>query len=157
MSTKLAVLAAACSGLCLAAAPAFAHHSIQATVDTSRTLQGEMVLTRVDWVNPHAWFHFSMSKSDGSVAKDVMVEWMGLSGLRQQGYTANSFVVGRTFRVSYNPNRDGSLGGHLVTLVDETSGQVFGRGGTPPPPAPPAPAPRPQLRPASVPLTNASY
>ena len=163
MSTKLAAVATAGACLCLVAAPAFAHHSIQATVDTSRVLQSEMVLTKVDWVNPHAWFHFSMAKSDGSTVKDVMVEWMGLSGLRQLGYSANTFVVGRTFKVAYNPNRDGSAGGHLVTLVDETDGQVFGRNGAgPPPPAPPppprsAPAPRPQLRPISVPITNANY
>src|SRR3954471_17879409 len=144
MSMKsAAAFAAAVVSLTLAGAPAYAHHSIQAVVDTSKTLQGEMVLTKVDWVNPHAWFHFSMIKSDGSVAKDVMVEWMGLSGLHQLGYSAETFVVGRTFRVAYNPNRDGSLGGHLVALVDETSGHVFGRAdsvGEPPPP-PPAPPP----------------
>jgi len=156
MSTRLAVLAAASVCLCVAGAPAFAHHSIQAVVDTSRTLQTEMVLTKVDWVNPHAWFHFTMTKSDGSAAPDVMVEWMGLSGLRQLGYNANTFVVGRTFRVAYNPNRDGSPGGHLVGLVDETSGDAYGRA-APPSPPPPAPAPRPQLRPAVVPITHANY
>jgi Family of unknown function (DUF6152) len=153
MSTRsAAAFAAAIACLTLAGAPAYAHHSIQAVVDTSKTVQGEMVLTKVDWVNPHAWFHFNMTKSDGSVAKDVMVEWMGLSGLHQLGYSAETFIVGRTFRVAYNPNRDGSLGGHLVTLVDETSGHVFGRANVVEPPPPPPP-PRPQLRP----VTNAKY
>jgi hypothetical protein len=38
----------------LIGAPASAHHSVQAVVDMSQRLQAEMVLTRVDWVNPHA-------------------------------------------------------------------------------------------------------
>jgi hypothetical protein len=42
--------------LALAGAPAAAHHSIQATVDTSQRLSAEMVLTKVDWsVPPLPW------------------------------------------------------------------------------------------------------
>ena len=67
---------------------------------------------------------------------------MGISGLRQQGYaSADAFKVGPTFKVTYNPNRDGSVGGHLVTMVDQTTGAVYGRDGPgaaadPPPPLP---------------------
>ena len=74
MSIRWAAAAAAALFFGLTGVPADAHHSIQATVDTSKTVQGVMVLTKVDWVNPHAWFHFSLKKSDGAVVNDVAVE-----------------------------------------------------------------------------------
>jgi len=162
MSMQWATVAVAAITVGLAAAPADAHHSIQSVVDTGKVIRGEMILTKVDWVNPHAWFHFTMTRSDGTVIKDVPVEWMGIAGLRQMGFpTADAFTVGHTFSVSYNPNRDDTAGGHLVTMVDEVTGTVYGnpRGGPGPLPGPPPgpPPPRPQLRGVLPPATNIRY
>ena len=109
------------------AAPAAAHHAIGATVDTNKEVVQTMTLTRVDWINPHAWFHFTMKRSDGSTLKDVMIEWLSLAGLKQAGYgSADNFPVGTSYKVTYNPNRDGSPGGHLVKLIDP-QGNVYER------------------------------
>jgi hypothetical protein len=151
MSTRSAALAAAATCLCLVSVPALAHHSIQAVVDTSRTTQVDMVLTKVDWVNPHAWFHFTLTRPDGTLVKDVAVEWMGLNGLRRSGFTEDTFTPGGTYKVTYHPNRDGSPGGFLVGMVDQTTGRVIGRGAAPP--SPPRPL-QPRGRP---PLTNIAY
>ena len=103
----------------LAGAPADAHHAIGAVVDTDKQVVQTMTLTRIDWINPHAWFHFSMKRPDGSTLKDVMIEWLSLAGLKQAGYSsASEFPLGTTYKVTYNPNRDGSPGGHLVRMVD---------------------------------------
>jgi hypothetical protein len=152
-------LGAAAAAVLLAAAPAGAHHAIGSVVDTGRTLTTPMVLTKIDWINPHAWFHFSMTKADGSVVKDVAVEWMGISGLRQRGYTGpESFAVGRMYTVAYYPNRDGSPGGHLVSMVDQASETVVGRApiaqAIPVPQATPAPVPVPLPRPRYSVLGN---
>jgi hypothetical protein len=152
MSTSWAAVAAAGTCLCVATVPAAAHHAIGGTVDTSRTQQFDMVLTRVDWVNPHAWFHFAYTRPDGTVIRDVAVEWMGLNGLRRAGYSEESFAAGGTYRVTFHPNRDGSLGGFLVRMVDQATGAVIGRReaapAAPARPAPPAPRPR---------VTNIAY
>ena len=131
MKRRVLGVIAAASGSALAfAAPAAAHHAIGATVDTGKQIVASMVLTKVDWINPHAWFHFSLTKADGTVVKDVAVEWMGIAGLRQRGYMGpEAFPVGRTYTVSYYPNRDGSVGGHLISIVGLAAGAA-------PPPAP---------------------
>ena len=61
---------------------------------TAKRISVTGTLTKVDWINPHAWFHFSMTRPDGAVVKDVAVEWMGLAGLRQAGYSsADAFRI----------------------------------------------------------------
>src|SRR5262245_33359214 len=103
----------------LITAPASAHHSVQAVVDTSQRLQAEMVLTKVDWVNPHAWFHFNLTKSDGTILNDVRIEWLSLGAMRQAGIQGpQEFTVGQSYKVTYSPNRDGTPGGEIVSLVD---------------------------------------
>ena len=127
----------------LLGSPADAHHSVQAVVDVSQRLQAEMVLTKVDWVNPHAWFHFSLTKSDGSVINDVSIEWLSLGAMRQAGIQGpQEFTIGNTYRVTYNPNRDGSAGGEIVSLLDNATGRLFSRGG-----GPGAQPPAPEVRP----------
>jgi hypothetical protein len=123
-SAPLAALAA--GALTMAAAPADAHHAINAIVDTGTEVVSTMTLTRVDWINPHSWFHFSMKTSKGKVLGDVMIEWASLAGMRQSGYgSAAVFPLGDTYVVTYNPNRDGSPGGHMVRMVDQTDGTVY--------------------------------
>jgi hypothetical protein len=121
------VVAALGVGAFVVGAPAAAHHAIGATVDTTRQVVQDMTLTKVDWINPHAWFHFTLKQPNGTVLRDVMIEWLSLAGMRQSGYESSSvFDVGGVYKVTYNPNRDGSPGGHLVKMVDG-EGQVFQR------------------------------
>jgi hypothetical protein len=128
MRARLAgVLAAAGIGGLLGAGPGVAHHAIGGTVDTSKQVVSDMILTKVDWINPHIWFHFDVRRPNGTVQRDVMVEWMGLSGMRNAGYgSANVFDLGTNYKVTYYPNRDGSPGGHLVRMTDH-EGTVFQR------------------------------
>src|SRR4051794_11668531 len=124
---RLASLAALGVTAVAFATPAGAHHAISATVDTNKEIVRDMVLTRIDWINPHAWFHFTMKQQNGAVLKDVMIEWLSLAGLKQSGYSsAADFGVGTTYKVTYNPNRDGSPGGHLVRMIDP-EGNVYQR------------------------------
>jgi hypothetical protein len=109
-----------------AAAPAQAHHAIYATVDTGTEVVSTMTLTRVDWINPHSWFHFTMKAANGKILPDVMIEWASLAGMREAGYdSASMFPIGHTFTVTYNPNRDNSPGGHMVKMVDNVDGEEF--------------------------------
>ncbi len=129
MTGRIARGAVVAAVLALAAGGhASAHHAIGATVDTAKTVEADMTLTKVDWINPHAWFHFTLKQPNGSLLRDVMVEWMSLAGMRQAGYaTADVFAVGTTYKVTYNPNRDGSPGGHLVKMISGKDGVVFQR------------------------------
>ena len=98
--------------------PAQAHHAVQATVDINTTISAEAVLTGVDWINPHTWMHFDIVQNGVVTRQNVSIESLGVSGLRLLGIASKSALqVGATFKIQYNPNRDGQPGGFLTTLI----------------------------------------
>ena len=85
-----------------------AHHAVQAQFDVNKQESFTGVLTKVDWINPHAWFHFDVKKEDGSV-EQWATETIGPNGLRRLGLSDRRlFVIGETYKVDYNPDRSGA-------------------------------------------------
>src|SRR5215471_2294477 len=57
----------------------FAHHAVQNNFDVNQQIVKSGVLTKIDWQNPHAWFHFTEIDKDGKPVLDKSgkpVEWM---------------------------------------------------------------------------------
>ena len=51
----------------LAATPAVAHHSANAEFDTQKEMTITGVLTKLENVNPHSWWHLEVKGADGKV------------------------------------------------------------------------------------------
>src|SRR3981081_4826246 len=49
------------------AATTHAHHAVQAQFDVTKNLILSGTLKKVDWTNPHAWFHFDVKGQDGAL------------------------------------------------------------------------------------------
>ncbi len=102
------MLSTAVVALGFAFAPASqAHHAVQAQFDVTKNVVFEGVLTKVDWQNPHAWFHFDVKKPDGTIEKWA-TETVGPNGLRRLGLSDRRlFVIGETYKVDICPDRSG--------------------------------------------------
>jgi len=61
-----------------------AHHAVQAQFDVTKNVIVEGTLKRVDWQNPHSWFHFDVKKEDGTTVV-WSFETVGPNGLRRLG------------------------------------------------------------------------
>jgi len=97
MRTKLAVLLAGFSLLCLAPA-VVAHHAIGGEYDPSKPVTLKGTVTRIEWTNPHARIYFDVAGPDGKVV-NWNVELAARSALARQGWTMRSLNVGDTVTV----------------------------------------------------------
>lgn len=72
---------------------AWAHHAFSAEFDSNTpvTLRGNV--TKVEWINPHAWIHLAVLQEDGSVI-DWMVEAGTPNTLLRAGINKNSLPIG---------------------------------------------------------------
>lgn len=60
-------LAAAFCLIVLVASPVVGHHSFDVQFDTAKTRELKGVITKVDWINPHAYLHMNVVEEDGKV------------------------------------------------------------------------------------------
>jgi hypothetical protein len=54
-------------GLTAAAVPAAAHHAFAAEFDVNQPVKVKGTVTKVEWVNPHAWLYVDVKGEDGKV------------------------------------------------------------------------------------------
>ena len=66
-STRTLAALAAIAGLTIAGAAgqAEAHHAFAAEFDGNAPVLLRGTVTKVEWINPHAWIHMEVTKPDG--------------------------------------------------------------------------------------------
>ena len=109
MRTKLRAIVAGLGLLvALTAKPAVAHHAFNAEFDAKRPVKFKGTVTRMVWVNPHAWIYVDVKKPDGTV-EEWMVEAGTPNTLLRRGLTRQSLPVGTEITVDGYQSKDGSL------------------------------------------------
>ena len=106
--------------LVLAAAPLYAHHAFSSEFDADKPLQLSGTVSKMEWVNPHAWIHIEVTEPDGS-KKEWMVEGGTPNTLLRRGITRESLKVGTVLVIDGYQARDHSLlraNGRNVTYPD---------------------------------------
>ena len=118
MRSKLTI-AVAGAILLLAAVPALAHHAFSSEFDVKKPIHFTGVITKVELVNPHAWFHIDVTGPDGKVTS-WMIEAGTPNVLLRRGFTKNSVPVGTQVVVDGFQAKDGSSkgSGRDLTLPD---------------------------------------
>jgi hypothetical protein len=136
MKSKSRILAVL-TGLALSALPVWAHHSFAAEFDAKRPLKLEGVVTRMEWINPHAWIHMDVKEPDGKVTP-WMIEAGTPNTLFRRGFTKDSLKPGTVILVNGYQAKDGSnrANGRDVKLPDGRT-LFLGSSGTGAPVEPP--------------------
>src|SRR2546428_965010 len=119
MRTKLTLVAVLGAGL-MAAAQVLAHHAFGGEFDPNRPVLLKGPVTKVEWVNPHAWIHMEVKKADGTT-EEWMVEGGTPNTLLRRGITKESLKIGTQIVVDGYQTRDHSLlraNGRNITFPD---------------------------------------
>ena len=96
--------------------PVLAHHSGAAVFDNNKKIDLTGIVTRVEWVNPHAHFYIDVKDSTGKVT-NWNLELASPSILVRNGWKRNSIKEGDQVTVTGSRARDNSNFGIAQTIL----------------------------------------
>ena len=120
MRMKLFVMAgAAVATALLGGATALAHHAFAAEFDANKPVNLRGPVTKVEWINPHAWIHIENKNADGTITK-WMVEGGTPNTLLRRGLTKASLPEGTEIVVDGYRAKNGTnrANGRDLTFTD---------------------------------------
>ena len=102
--------------------PVLAHHSFDAEYDSTKTLTIVGYVTKVDWVNPHAFVYLD-SKDDSGTTRSFRIEMGPPYALQRSGWKKDTLKVGDKITIENaalakdGSNTAGSLPATSMTLA----------------------------------------
>lgn len=118
MRAKLAVAIAGVVML-LAGGRIVAHHAFSAEFDADKPVTLRGVVSKMEWVNPHAWLYVDVKDSDNKVVT-WGVEMGAPNAMLRRGWNNKSIPIGTAVVVSGFQAKNGTskVNGRDVTLPD---------------------------------------
>ena len=103
----------------LIAVPVFAHHAFQAEFDEKKPVHLAGKVTKMEWINPHAWIHIDVTDPDGKVTS-WMIECGSPNIMLRRGFSKESLEFGSEIVVDGYRAKNGSFraNGSSVTFRD---------------------------------------
>jgi len=86
--------------------PAYAHHSFSAEFDGRKSVLLKGVVTKVEWINPHAWIHMEVINSDHKT-QEWMIEAGSPNSLLRSVVDRNTLKKGTKIKVYGYQSKDG--------------------------------------------------
>ena len=95
---KAMIAAAALVGTAAVSWQAWGHHAFSAEFDAEAPVSLEGKVSKIEWINPHAWIHLDVVQDDGST-QTWMVEGGTPNTLLRAGIHKRSLPIGSEIKV----------------------------------------------------------
>lgn len=132
----------ALAGAVVATAPVIAHHSFSAEFDASKEIKATGTVTKLEWTNPHAWFHIEASElCEGPAGSEKSNAWKcakpgaeqaswafelaSPNGLMRLGWSRNSLKGGEVVTVVGTRARDNTRNGNARSILLPDGKRLF--------------------------------
>ena len=101
------------------AIPVRAHHAFAAEFDLKKPVKLQGTVTKMEWINPHAWIHIDVKDADGKITS-WMVEGGTPNILLRRGFTKQSLEKGTVVIVEGYQAKNGEnrANGSNITFTD---------------------------------------
>lgn len=106
----------------LASAAALAHHSFSAEFDVGRPVNITGAVTELEWTNPHAWIHLSVTDEQGN-SQEWAVELLGINALIRSGISPKTVKPGDKLTVTGFGARNGTNTANASTVSRAETGE----------------------------------
>jgi hypothetical protein len=106
------------------AVPVLAHHSFGAEYDADKPIELKGVVTRVEWMNPHARFYVDVKDENGQVT-NWNLELASPNVLIRNGWRRTSLQIGDQVTVDGSLAKDGSKMANARSVVLADGRKVF--------------------------------
>ncbi len=102
-------------GFALQTTVASAHHAVQAQFDVQQVKTFTGVMTDVELINPHPYFHVDVDMGNGQT-ENWAIESVALNALRRAGLL-KELAVGREYTMEVHPARNGENVALMVAIT----------------------------------------
>jgi hypothetical protein len=110
----------------LCAVPSMAHHSFATQYDSNKPVTLEGVVTKVEWMNPHARFYMDVKDKTGQTA-NWNLELASPNVLKRMGWSSKSLQIGDRIKVEGSLSRDGAKMANAKVVTLANGKRVFAR------------------------------
>ena len=139
MSRRILSCSVVIAGLLVWTSPLLAHHSFAAEYDSTKPVKLTGAVTRVDWMNPHAYFYIDVKDPATGRVQNWAFELAAPSVLQRQGWTRSTLKVGDVITVDGTRAKDGGNHGNARSVTNAATGKKYGAGSSENAPAPETP------------------
>jgi len=105
----------------------FLHHSFAAEFDSSKPVELKGTVTKLDWVNPHAWIYLDVKDGSGKVTSWAC-ELGSPNLLIRNGWRRESLKAGDNIVVTGSAAKDGSHIANARTVRTDDGKRIFNAG-----------------------------
>ncbi|HJT86853.1 MAG TPA: DUF6152 family protein [Bryobacteraceae bacterium] len=113
-----------------AAAPLAAHHAFAAEFDVNQPVKVTGTITKIEWVNPHAWLYVDVKGDDGKVA-NWHFELGPPNALVRLGWKKSDIPAGLEVRITGFRAKSGENVGNGRSIILPDGRELFAGGSAP--------------------------